>query len=76
MKNRTTSNLNQGTPKKRAAKVKDNQRENISQRIQASPAEAVNQSSAEKSSTGKIENTEGRFSFSSVDYYFTWLFCH
>ncbi|XP_063161231.1 MAP7 domain-containing protein 2 isoform X1 [Candoia aspera] len=63
VKNRTTSNLNQETPKKRTAKVKDSQRENISQRTQASPAEvAVNQSIAEKSvsSVGKIENTEGK----------------
>ncbi|KAM6447146.1 MAP7 domain-containing protein 2 isoform 8-T8 [Liasis olivaceus] len=63
VKNRTTSNLNQETPKKRATKLKDSQRENISQKTQASPAEvAVNQSIAEKSvsSVGKIENAEGK----------------
>uniref|UniRef100_A0A670YA86 MAP7 domain containing 2 n=1 Tax=Pseudonaja textilis TaxID=8673 RepID=A0A670YA86_PSETE len=59
MKNRTTSNLNQETPKKRTAKtVKDSQQENISQRTKASPVETINQSSAEKSSIGKIENIE------------------
>ncbi|XP_039213170.1 MAP7 domain-containing protein 2 isoform X8 [Crotalus tigris] len=67
VKNRTTSNLNQGTPKKRTAKVKESQRESISQRIQASPAEAVNQSSAEKSSIGKIENTEGKHVAGTTD---------
>ncbi|ETE68943.1 MAP7 domain-containing protein 2 [Ophiophagus hannah] len=68
MKNRTTSNLNQETPKKRTAKtVKDSQRENISQRTKASPVEAVNQSSAEKSSTGKIENIEGKHVAGTTD---------
>ncbi|XP_034289887.1 MAP7 domain-containing protein 2 isoform X2 [Pantherophis guttatus] len=67
VKNRTTSNLNQETPKKRTAKVKDSQRENISQRTQASPAEAVNQSSAEKYSIGKIENTEGKHVAGTTD---------
>uniref|UniRef100_A0A8C6XUP6 MAP7 domain containing 2 n=1 Tax=Naja naja TaxID=35670 RepID=A0A8C6XUP6_NAJNA len=68
MKNRTTSNLNQETPKKRAAKtVKDSQRENISQRTKASPVEAVNQSSAEKSSIGKNENIEGKHVAGTTD---------
>ncbi|XP_058042675.1 MAP7 domain-containing protein 2 isoform X3 [Ahaetulla prasina] len=67
MKNRTTSNLNQETPKKKTAKVKDSQRDNISQRIRASPAEAVNQSSAEKSSMGKIESTEGKHVAGTTD---------
>ncbi|XP_070606720.1 MAP7 domain-containing protein 2 isoform X2 [Erythrolamprus reginae] len=67
MKNRTTSNLNQETPKKRAAKVKEGQRENISQRTYASSAEAVNQSSGKKSSIGKTENTEGKHVAGTID---------
>ncbi|XP_013910154.1 PREDICTED: MAP7 domain-containing protein 2 [Thamnophis sirtalis] len=67
MKNRTTSNLNQESPKKRTAKVKDSQRENISQRTKASPVEVVNQSRAEKSSIGKIENTEGKHVAGTTD---------
>uniref|UniRef100_A0A670YJR7 MAP7 domain containing 2 n=1 Tax=Pseudonaja textilis TaxID=8673 RepID=A0A670YJR7_PSETE len=68
MKNRTTSNLNQETPKKRTAKtVKDSQQENISQRTKASPVETINQSSAEKSSIGKIENIEGKHVAGTTD---------
>ncbi|XP_062982516.1 MAP7 domain-containing protein 2 isoform X2 [Elgaria multicarinata webbii] len=58
------------TPKKRAEKHKDNQRENISQKTQASPAEeAVCQAVAEKSvpSAGKTESNEGKLAAGTTD---------
>lgn len=62
MKHRISSNFNQETPKKRAEKHKDDKRENMNQKTQASPGEeAVRQPVAEKPvpSTGKAEVTEG-----------------
>lgn len=62
VKHRTTSNLNQETPKKKVEKHKDNQRENTNQKPQASPAEeTVTQPTAEKPvlSSGKTESSEG-----------------
>lgn len=62
MKHRITSNLNQETPKKKAEKHKDAQRENTSQKAQVLQAEeAVSQAIAEKSvpSAGRTESSEG-----------------
>ncbi|XP_078246552.1 MAP7 domain-containing protein 2 isoform X8 [Pogona vitticeps] len=70
VKHRTTSNLNQETPKKRVEKHKDNQRENTNQKPQASPAEeTVTQSTVEKSalSSGKTESSEGKSAAGTTD---------
>ncbi|XP_066475887.1 MAP7 domain-containing protein 2 isoform X2 [Tiliqua scincoides] len=70
VKHRTTSNLNQETPKKRAEKHKDNQRENMNQKTQVSLAEeAARQPVAEKSapSAGKAESSEGKFVAGTTD---------
>ncbi|XP_054830070.1 MAP7 domain-containing protein 2 isoform X2 [Eublepharis macularius] len=66
VKNRASSNLNQETPKKRAEKYKDSQRENISQKSQASSSEeAVSQTIAEKYVSSS--NTEGKFAAGTTD---------
>nr|XP_020644853.1 MAP7 domain-containing protein 2 isoform X1 [Pogona vitticeps] len=70
VKHRTTSNLNQETPKKRVEKHKDNQRENTNQKPQASPAEeTVTQPTVEKSvlSSGKTESSEGKSAAGTTD---------
>ncbi|KAH0624730.1 hypothetical protein JD844_032475 [Phrynosoma platyrhinos] len=70
VKHRISSNLNQETPKKRAEKQKDNQREITSQKTQASPAEeAVSPPITEKvmSSSGKIESNEGKLAVGTTD---------
>lgn len=62
MKHRNASNLSQETPKKRAEKHKDDLRENMNSKTQASPAEeAIKQPVAEKymTSAGKAESSEG-----------------
>ncbi|XP_044298579.1 MAP7 domain-containing protein 2 [Varanus komodoensis] len=58
------------TPKKRAEKHKDNQRENTSQKTQTPPAtDAISQVIAEKSvpSAGKSENNEGKLAAGTTD---------
>ncbi|XP_061483257.1 MAP7 domain-containing protein 2 isoform X2 [Rhineura floridana] len=70
VKYRASSNLSQETPKKKAEKHKDNQRETISQKSQATPAEeAVSQPFAEKSlsSIGKTEGNEGKLAAGTTD---------
>nr|XP_056717828.1 MAP7 domain-containing protein 2 isoform X3 [Euleptes europaea] len=66
VKNRVMSNLNQETPKKKAEKHKDSQRENISQKIQVSPSEeAVSQTVAEKCVPSS--NSEGKLAAGTTD---------
>ncbi|XP_077199190.1 MAP7 domain-containing protein 2 isoform X5 [Paroedura picta] len=66
VKNRVTSNLNQETPKKKTEKHKDSQRENISQKIQASPSEeAVSHMVAEKCVPSS--NSEGKLAAGTTD---------
>ncbi|XP_060090038.1 MAP7 domain-containing protein 2 isoform X2 [Heteronotia binoei] len=66
VKSRATSNLNQETPKKKAEKHKDSQRDNISQKIQASPSEeAVSQTVAEKCVPSS--NSEGKLAAGTTD---------
>ncbi|XP_033003175.1 MAP7 domain-containing protein 2 isoform X4 [Lacerta agilis] len=70
VKHRATSNLNQETPKKRAEKHKDQQRETAGQKNQGSPGEeAVSQNLAEKSlpSAGKTESSEGKLAAGTTD---------
>ncbi|XP_053161102.1 MAP7 domain-containing protein 2 isoform X10 [Hemicordylus capensis] len=70
VKHHSASNLNQETPKKRAEKHKDNQRENMSQKTQASPVkEAVSQPVTEKAvpSAGKAESNEGKLAAGTTD---------
>nr|XP_028583371.1 MAP7 domain-containing protein 2 isoform X4 [Podarcis muralis] len=70
VKHRATSNLNQETPKKRAEKPKDQQRETAGQKNQGSPGEeAVSQHLAEKSlpSAGKTESSEGKLAAGTTD---------
>ncbi|CAI5772320.1 domain-containing 2 isoform X6 [Podarcis lilfordi] len=70
VKHRATSNLNQETPKKRAEKHKDQQRETAGQKNQGSPGEeAVSQHLAEKSlpSAGKTESSEGKLAAGTTD---------
>nr|XP_034972682.1 MAP7 domain-containing protein 2 isoform X2 [Zootoca vivipara] len=70
VKHRATSNINQETPKKRAEKHKDQQRETAGQKNQGSPGEeAVSQHLAEKSlpSAGKTESSEGKLAAGTTD---------
>ncbi|XP_053243062.1 MAP7 domain-containing protein 2 isoform X5 [Podarcis raffonei] len=70
VKHRATSNLNQETPKKRAEKHKDQQRETAGQKNQGSPGEeAVSQHLTEKSlpSAGKTESSEGKLAAGTTD---------
>ncbi|KAJ7319563.1 hypothetical protein JRQ81_019074 [Phrynocephalus forsythii] len=70
VKHRTMSNLNQETPKKKAEKHKDVQRENTNQKAQASPAEeTVTQPTTEKPvlSSGKTESSEGKSAAGTTD---------
>ncbi|XP_048349095.1 MAP7 domain-containing protein 2 isoform X12 [Sphaerodactylus townsendi] len=66
VKNRVTSNFNQETPKKKAEKHKDSQRENINQKIQASPSEETrSQTIAEKCVPSS--NSEGKLAAGTTD---------